>query len=157
MKTLTLSLALWFVAAFPLLGQADPLTKDAVMAFINKTDQIIVKKDIAGLEEMISDTAKIFVTVKSGGGAKTSKLTKAQYFNLLNQTWPLAANYNYRRKNLNISMEAGKAVITDEVAESMVIHGQYVSSTTSETATIELVNGKLLITRMESETAMGLR
>ncbi len=151
MKVFTMFASLMFAVALP--GHADALSKETVQALISKSDQAISKKDIAALASLISETAKISLSMPTASGRQVTNLSKAGYINSLRQIWPLASNYNYRRENLNISLENGKAIVSADVAESMVLHGQYMSSTSSETVTIELVDGKPLITRMEGEVS----
>ena len=135
-------------------ANAQSLTEKTIKNLIAKADQAIVDKDVKGLGKLMSDSAVFTINLSTGAGTRREKMNKAQYLDNLNYTWTATSNYSYRRNNERISISGNMGTVTADVKEGMVMNGQYVRMNSVETATIELVNGVPLITKVTANSSM---
>ena len=136
--------------------QAGQIDKAMINSMLSEIDAAAQKKDPAVVVKYISPDAKITMHINAGGQKQVLKVTRAQYLELLQQGWTMSSNYQYQRSNTRIKIMDGgnKAIVTANVTESMNIQGQTVKGTSQETSTIELVNGRAMITELVGETEM---
>ena len=79
--------------------------------------------------------------------ASTLLLT-APNLQVLTLTWGNASSYTYERTNEKIAINGDQATVTADIADSAIIQGQTLSSKMRETATVESVDGRLMITQV---------
>ncbi len=119
-------------------------------------DKMIASQDVAGIGKWLSDDIEITMHTSVFGKLQTAKANKQQYLELLTNGWAMAEDYHYQKENVEIHyLEGGKSAnITATVYESMTINGTPVKDRTTESMIVELINGKVLITKMTGETVM---
>lgn len=71
---------------------------------------------------------------------------------MLKQGWAIAENYKYSRSK--IIVQDGKAYFTSDAKESMTLQGENIMGKTNEEATVELINGVPLNTKIVGHTRM---
>ena len=82
-------------------------------------------------------------------------MNKSSYIESLRQGWAVATGYEYKRTNVKITLSGpAKAIVTATVSETVTIQGQTICSTSTETAVIELVAGKPMITSVVANVQM---
>ena len=145
-----------FVMAFmcALAVQAQNITQDEVNKYVSALDDAIRARNAAALGGFISDSASFVMTISAGGQTQTMRLGKREYLGLLNDTWSVATNYQYRRSNTKIALAGNKAKVSADIAESVVMDGRTISTRSSETVTLERVNGKLQLTGAVTNSSM---
>ena len=136
--------------------QAGQIDKATINSMLSEIDAAAQNKDASVVVKYISPDAKIVMYINVNGQKQVLKVTRAQYLDMLQQGWAVASNYKYQRNNTRIKILDGgsRAVVTASVVESMTIQGQTVKGTSKEKSTIELVNGKAMITKLVGETEM---
>ena len=127
---------------------AQNLTEKAVRDLMAKVDQAAVRKDAETVSKTLSDSVEIIMMISHGGQTQRMAMRKDQYMAALRQGWAVSSNYTYRRANEKIVLNGPKAYVSSEVFESMVINGQSLSTSSKESATIELINGTPLVTKV---------
>ncbi|MGH7480300.1 MAG: hypothetical protein ACREJ8_12050, partial [Candidatus Methylomirabilales bacterium] len=64
-------------------------------------------------------------------------------------------DYEYKKTNVKITLSGpARAVVTATVSETVTVQGQTIRSTSTETAVIELVGGKPMITSVVANVQM---
>lgn len=126
----------------------------AVQEFLARLDRAIAAKNVAEVGKLLSENAQFSGTVTAGGRARTVNANKAQYVAALKETWAQTSNYLYRRTNPEIVVSGGKATVTADVFESMIMQGHYVALKSKEVLTLEQSNGVLLVTGVVAKGTM---
>ncbi len=149
-RAVTMVMLVFSITCFA--GGIDQNTVEDIMAGI---EQAILDKNVNGIARYLSDDVSITVTFSIGDQDQVAKLTKAEYVSALRETWAAYQNYVYEKTNVAIDIVNGsKAVVKSDVLESMTIHNQTISSNSREEATVEMINGKPLFTRIVAHTTM---
>ncbi len=133
---------------------AGELTESSVKAFVEKVDSAMLTEDTSKISDAMSDNILIIANVNMQGENHVRKLTKKEYLSMLQQASDMSKNYKYKRSNMVIKIEGNRAIVTSDISESMTMQGKEVSGETKEEITIELINGKPLITKMVGYTTM---
>jgi len=144
-----------FVVVFAsAITNASGLTEEAVKKLIAKVDNAAVTLNADAVADALSSNVIIIMNIKSQGQTHVMKPTKKDYILMLKQGWAAYKNYTYTKSNVKIRMLANKAIVTSNVSESMTVQGQRMSGESREEVTVELVNGKPLITKVVGYTSM---
>ncbi len=132
------------------------LTKADLEAWLKDVDQAAVNKSVEVIGSIMAEDMKIVVkNLPSESGPKTMEMNKSDYMKGLKATWENVKDYTYERRDvvIEIDNEGKKAVISSNIAESMLMQEQKVSTVTKEKAEVELRDGRPVVTLVESELA----
>jgi len=133
---------------------AQGISEPVVRSFLAKFDKAIAAKNAAEIGRYISDDVQISSTMTSRGATQSHKMNKDQYMTALRNNWSMSTNYVYRRSNEIIAVSGNAATVSADVFESMVMGGQYISGRSTQVATIELVKGTPMITKIVARGSM---
>ncbi len=133
---------------------AGELTESSVKALMEKVESAALTKDTSKISDVMSDNILIILNVNMQGENHVMKLAKKEYLSRLQQGWDMCKNYKYKQSNMVIKIEGNRAIVTADSSESMTVQGKEVSGESKEETTIELVNGKPLITKIVGYTTM---
>lgn len=125
---------------------AADLTEDDVRQVIARIDNAIDRADAEALGNELSDDAEITLNFVDQGEKQVMQLSKIDYLLLLEQGWAQFSNYSYHRSDMKVSLQGAKAFITAVVHEEMMIEDQHYSGSSREEATVELIDGKPIVT-----------
>ena len=148
----TIFIIISFVAATASYG-AD-LTEDTVKQVISRIDKAVNDQNASALAKELSADASIKFNVSVKGRKQAVTASKRRYISMLEQSWAQYSNYKYSRSNMTIDIEDNKALVSAVVQESMMFLGQKVSGSTKEEVTIELVDGRPLVTKVIGHTRL---
>jgi hypothetical protein len=144
--TRTLLLACALLGSAPL--AAEELTERDLKAFIVTMDDAIARRDADTIIGRIAEHAIISATVTVFGQTQTLRMNKTQYRQMLTTTWNGASSYEYERSNEKIVIDGDQAMITADIAESIVIEGKQVDTKARERVTVESFDGTLMLTQL---------
>jgi hypothetical protein len=130
----------------PLLAQE--LTESALRAFTAKIDAAAARCDVDTVIDHVAELAILSGTGYQEGQMLRFRMNKAQYRELLTRVCSAASDYRNERTNEKISIEGDQAIITADVVETMVIDGQQITTKVRERATVESIDGKLMLTQL---------
>lgn len=133
---------------------ADELTEPAVRALIAKSDAAIAARDVAAIGALLSEGIVIQLTIHAGGKTQKVEMRKPEYMKSLADGYAQYSDFTYQRSDVTIVVEADKATATSQVTESMKVGRQTMRATTDEVTTLQLVDGKLLVTKVVGESTM---
>jgi ketosteroid isomerase-like protein len=140
-----LILASALVSTVPVLAQE--LTVSAVKAFISEMDDAAERRDMDTVFRHISELCVISATMTFQGQVRTMRMNKTQYRQLMTRT-PPDDSYKSERTNDKISIEGDQAIATADLIETMIVDGKQVTKRTRERATIENIDGTLILTQL---------
>ena len=130
------------------------LTEDTVKQLISRIDKAVNSQNATALAEELSANASIKFNVTMKGRKQAMTASKRRYISMLKQSWAQYSDYKYSRSNVTIDIKNNKALVSAIVQESIVFQGQNLSGSTKEEVTIELVNGKPLVTKVIGHTRL---
>lgn len=147
MKTLLLCLLL---VTAPLVQAADRLSEENIGAMYAQLIAAAQDKDVEGVLEHMSDDVHISIQAPAdmGGGME---MDKRQYREMLTQGWDGVDDYRLKVdiQQIDIAADGQSANVRDLTTESMRIQGVQVQASTLETATLQLLEGKVKFSRIE--------
>lgn len=144
------SLMLLAVGASTVSYAAD-ISEASVMAFIAQLDKAILARDAEAVGILVRANAEISVTITENGVKQSLRMNKAQYIEGLKAAWAQVDEYAYERKNVKVHTSGGKATVTATVVEKMSVGGNRIASSSNESAVIESVRGRLLLTKASAD------
>lgn len=130
------------------------LTKADVEKLIETMDQAVNDLDANAVASMLSENVEIVMDISSQGNTQTMTMNKQEYLTTLKQGWSAFEAYSYERTKLNIDMKNNKALLSFNVEEKMKVQGQNIEGTSKGEATVEMVGGKPLFTKMLANVSM---
>lgn len=145
-----LSLMLLAIGASTVSYAAD-ISETSVMALIAQLDKAILAQDPEAVGILVSANADISVTITENGVKQSFRMNKAQYIESLKAAWAQVDEYAYERKNVKVQISGGKATVTATVVERMSVGGNRIASNSNESAVIESVRGRLLLTKASAD------
>ena len=146
----------WFVLFLaPCFSFAQQLDEQTVLKMVSEMDHAISQRDASGLARFLSAELTVIANVRASGQTQKLTMNKSSYIESLKQGWAVATGYEYKRTDIKITLSGpAKAVVTATIAETVTVQGQTIRSTSTETAVIELVEGKPMITSVVANVQM---
>jgi len=139
----------------PCFGFAQQLDEQTVLKLVSDMDYAISKRDASTLARFLSDNLTVVANVRSSGQDQKLTMNKSSYIESVSQGWAVATDYEYKRTNTKITLSGpAKAVVTATISETVTVQGQTIRSTSTETAVIEIVGGKPMITSVVANVQM---
>lgn len=130
------------------------LTKADVEKLIDTMDQAVNDLDVSAVASTLSDNVKVVMDISVQGNTQTMTMNKQEYLTMLEQGWSAFEAYSYERTELNIDMQNTKALLSFSVEEKMRVQGQNIEGTSKGEATVKMVGGKPLFTKMLANVSM---
>ena len=124
------------------------LTEKTVKQVLARIDQAVNDQNANALAKELSNDVFVKLNISMKGRKQAMTASKKRYISMLEQAWAQTSDYKYSRSNVEINIKNNIAFVSAIVHESMSVNGQNVSGSTSEDVTIEIVNGKPLVTRV---------
>jgi hypothetical protein len=135
---------------------AQPLDVATVKRMLVEIDAAIAKQDAAGVARHFAGGVTINQKVRASGGTETYKFSKGEYVAYLRDAWAQTSDYRYKRSDETIRITGPtRAVVTALVTESGRTQGIRMTSSSAETAVIELVDGRPLVVRLDADTEIS--
>jgi len=110
-------------------------------------------KDIDGVMKHMSPSVVINVIMYTPLGPQKTQRSREQYKKETLNLWSQMTYYDYRRENdemKKISDDGQVAVVETDVIESYVVQGKAINTKIHERVTLEVVDGEILVTRIDA-------
>ena len=110
-------------------------------------------KDIDGVMKHLSPSVVINVIMYTPLGPQKTQRSREQYKQETLNLWSQMTYYDYRRENdeiKKISDDGQVAVVETDVIESYVVQGKAINTKIHERVTLQVVDGKILVTRIDA-------
>jgi hypothetical protein len=154
MPCLAKAIFLFLSLAVATSAYAAELTEETVKQVISRIDKAVNDRNANALAKELSNNASIKINISVKGRKRAMTASKRRYISILEQSWAQYSDYNYSRSNMTMTIKNNKALVSVVVQESMVLQGQNVSGSTKEEVTIELVDGKPLVTKVTGHSSL---
>jgi hypothetical protein len=128
------------------------ITEDDIWHIMDEVEIATLDKDIDGIMKHLAPSVVIRVTVETPYGPQRVKRSREEYKQETLNMWLMISHHEYRRENeeLKISDDGQVAVVETDIIERHVVHGQTVDTTTYERVTLEIIDGQILVTKIDA-------
>mgnify|MGYP001070890524 CR=1 FL=1 len=133
---------------------AQELTKSSVKTMIAAMDQAASKRDVVTIARFMHPNTIVKMHVTISGKVQEMQVSKQQYIQLMTQGLQAANSYEHETSNVKIRIKQGKAYVSMAVKETVGINGQTQVGNSQEDMTIELIQGKLMVTEIVAYTTL---
>jgi len=144
----TLALASALTGSSPLFAEA--LVVSDLKAFDAKITAASERCEIDTVLDRISPLATISGTLFATGDMRAYRMNKAQYGEVLKRVCAAGRTWHAVVTNEKISIEGDQAIMTADVVETAVMNGRETTSRAHQRVTVELIDGKLMLTQIHS-------
>lgn len=130
---------------------AAEIPEASVNSLIAQFEKAATDRDSEIVQDLISEDATMSGTVTMNGVKWTFQMNKAQFMESLKESWALADKYSYELKNFKVQISDGETTITSNLIEKIQIGKNVFTSNAIESTVVDLVNGKLQITKATAD------
>ncbi len=103
------------------------------------------------LEGSASDSLEVIAKINN----QEIRYTKKEYLALLREGWSTAESYSYEKLSGSIDvLDRNKAIVHEKVLEKFTINKNSHSVISDSVIEIQLIDGKLVATRIEAKTSL---
>lgn len=132
------------------------ITEGDIWEIMDEVEIATLDKDINGVIKHLAPSVVIRVTTNTPLGPQKVQMTREEYKAETLKGWAMTSNNEYRFENeeIKISDDGQIAVVETDVIERYVLQGQTINTTTHERVTLEVVDGEILVTRIDATMSM---
>ena len=133
------------------------ITEDDIWNIMDEVEVATLNQDIDGVMKYLAPSVVLHVTVSSPYGPQKVPMSREQYQKETLNGWSMTSDYDYRRENdeiIKISDDGQTAVVETDVIESYVLKGEPIYTRTHERVTLQVVDGEILVTRIDASMRM---
>ncbi|QFY43461.1 hypothetical protein F6R98_13235 [Candidatus Methylospira mobilis] len=128
------------------------LTQQQVTQFLQQLDDQAMQKNVNGVMAHFDATAQVVVLAPTPQGPQPMNFGFEDYRRLMEATLSSAGEYKVRRQDVAVHVSgADKAVVTDINFETLVTQAKTIKTIANEQMEIVRVDGKLKLTRLNSQ------
>lgn len=128
------------------------LTQEQVTQFLQQMDEQAMQKNVSGLMECFDASAQVVILTPTPMGPQPMNFGFEDYRKLMDGTLSSANDYKVRRQDVNVHVSgADKAVVTDINFETLVTKSKTIKTIANEQMEIVRADGKLKLTRLNSQ------
>ena len=131
------------------------ITKKSISEIMSGIDKALERKDISAVVANISNTAKI--EIEDAASGKSMVFTKETYQKYSEEGLKVTSDYGASRTDaqITIASDGESATLRDRVFETATVNGNFISTSTAESATFGLENGKVMITAIKGSITVN--
>jgi hypothetical protein len=133
------------------------ITEDDIWNIMDEVEVATLNQDIDGVMKYLAPSVVLHVTVSSPYGPQKVPMSREQYQKETLKGWSMTSDYDYRRENdeiIKISDDGQTAVVETDVIESYLLQGEPIYTRTHERVTLQVVDGEILVTRIDASMRM---
>lgn len=129
------------------------ITEDDIWNIMDEVEVATLDKDIEGVMKHLALSVVIHVYISSPYGPQKVPMSREEYQRETLKGWSMATDYEYRLENeevIKISDDGQTAVVEADAIESYVLDGRTINTSTHERITLQVVDGEILVTRINA-------
>ncbi len=132
------------------------ISKTNILAILDSIDRGLTNKDAAGVVANFASNAVIAAAIVEGTRTDTNKDDTSSYRRRLETGFQSFSNYKFARKDVAIQIAAdGRTATSSSVlTETFRFNGKIKQAVIKESATFGMIEGKVLLTAMNSEVTI---
>ena len=129
------------------------ITEQDILEIMDNVEVSLLNKDIDEVTKYMSPSVEINISRDTPVGPRTERWTRDKYKAETETALSMVSNYEYRRENevVKISDDMKSAVVETDIIEVMELFGNRIKTTTHERVVMEIIDGNLLVTRMDAK------
>jgi hypothetical protein len=129
------------------------ITEQDIQEIMDNVEEALINNEIDEVIKYMSPSVEINISRDTPLGPRTERWTRDKYMAETETALDMVSNYEYRRDNevIRISDDMLSAVVETDIFESMNIFGNRIKTTTHELVVMEIIDGNLLVTKMDAE------
>jgi ketosteroid isomerase-like protein len=141
--------------------QANTINENQIREILEQMKLASSQKDTKAIMQFLAPDAIVQVTVEAMGKSQTMNLTRAQYYQYLQQGFYITDTYNGKYSNLKIQVTPNRkaAIATYVLDEEVTLKKQPGTLVSSSDASMrfEIVKGQILVTNLKSTSRLGIK
>lgn len=129
------------------------ITEDDIWNIMDEVEDATLDKDIDGVMKHLAPSVVINVIMYTPLGPQKTQRSREQYKKETLNLWTQMTYYDYKRENdeiKKISDDGQVAVVETDVIENYVVQGKAINTKIHERVTLEVVDGEILVTRIDA-------
>lgn len=128
------------------------ITEDDIREMIYDVEAANRNRDIEGIMRYLSPDVEITITLDTLFGPQKMQWTRTKYKIETKNAWANASSYTYKRQNdhIAVSDDGQSAHVETDIFEVITIQGKTIKQKTRENIDIEIIGGRLLVTKLEA-------
>lgn len=158
MKSRAVLAFLLVIAIMPSLLSAniftEQLTEESVKVLLSKADLAVSNLEADAVANVLSDNVILIMNIKINNKMQVMAPTKQEFIVMLKLGWLSVSNIKHSKTNEVIRSNGNKVIVTADVNETMIVNGEENYVDAKVQATIEIVNGSTLITKLVAYTTL---
>ena len=133
------------------------ITDQDIQEIMDNVETALLNNDIDEVISYMSPSVEINISRDTPVGPRTERWTRDKYKAETETALSMVSNYEYRRENevVRISDDMQSAVVETDVIEAMELFGNRIKTTTHERVVMEIVDGNLLVTKMDAKVKVS--
>jgi len=133
------------------------ITDQDIQEIMDNVETALLNNDIDEVISYMSPSVEINISRDTPVGPRTERWTRDKYKAETETALSMVSNYEYRRENevVRISDDMQSAVVETDVIEAMELLGNRIKTTTHERVVMEIVDGNLLVTKMDAKVKVS--
>ncbi len=138
-------------------NQVAPLTRTRIERLYANIDRAANERDPEGIVTHMTEDVVIHVSLRLPHAVQDVTMTRAQYERKIKEGFAAAQDYSFLRKvtNITIAQDGERAQVQSRTLERMTVSGRVAELVGEETATVELRDGRPVITRVQTVGRMA--
>jgi hypothetical protein len=145
--------------SFAQAGRMDEtISKVRIMEILNSIDAGVVKQNASAVVADFATNAVISAMVVEGSRTYTTTNDTTDYRNILKASFKSFDDYKLQRKNIiiQISSDRQRAASLSTLIETFRFAGNAERAVTEESDTFEIIDGKVVLTKMDSKVEVTI-
>jgi ketosteroid isomerase-like protein len=128
------------------------ITEEDIKWMMRDVEDANKKKDVNRVINHMAPDIVINLTMKSAFGMQNIRFTRDEYKAHIEEGWAKATLYEYHvtNKKLTISEDGRSAFTESDVTEVLEVQGKRAESSSHQKTFLEIVDGKILVTRLDA-------
>jgi len=129
------------------------ITEDDIWNIIDEVEVATLNKDIEGVMKYLAPSVVINVILYTPLGPEKTQKSREEYQEETLKGWSMTTDNEYRCENeeiIKMSDDGQTAVVEMDVIESYVMGGSTVHTSTHQRVTLQVVDGEILVTRIDA-------
>ena len=154
---LCLALVSMMSCLFAQTSQLSPkISKTQVLVVLDSIDKGLTNKDAGTVVTNFASNAVITATIVERQQTDTTKANKEKYRLSLEAGFKVFDDYKLRRKDVTVEIapDGQKATSLSTLVETYRFDGRAKQAATKESASFEMIGGKVLLTKMDSKVTI---
>lgn len=132
------------------------ITESDAREIMDNVEAATNNKDMDSVIKYMAPSVEINMTMETPKGKQKKQFSREQFKANAENTLSMVSGYKYKRENdrISISDDGQSANFEADIIEELETQGKKIKAITREKVVMEIIDGKILVTKMDGETKM---